>query len=365
MRRSIAGPTTRSIRHLIVLVIIGALLASSACAARFAVAGASVAYPSDDVRLAGALYEPPGAGPFPAVVMVHGAGPAIHDDPWFRVHANAFVRRGFAVLLYDKRGSGQSTGRLEEADYDDLARDALAGVRFLRSRPEIAPMEIGVLGLSEGGWVGPLAARRDSTLAFVIMCSGSTVRPLEQVEYWTRTGMRARGAPDSLIARAWSLKRAVWDYYADVARDSIVARGPAGLARHDTLARALRAFEAYAPHMMTGLASPARRPIGFFRANANMMSHDPIATLDALRSPVLELLGADDVTVDPATSAAVLERYRSRGRDVTVRVFPGVGHSLTRFSRIEPLGEGRFPEGYMSFVTDWAVARVGRIRGTS
>jgi len=65
-----------------------------------------IAFADGDVRLAGALLEPDGRGPFPAVVLVHGAGPGTHDEPAFIVHANAFLSQGFAVLTYDKRSSG-------------------------------------------------------------------------------------------------------------------------------------------------------------------------------------------------------------------------------------------------------------------
>jgi uncharacterized protein len=113
-----------------------------------------------DVQLSGVLVEPEGVGPFPAVVFAHGAGPATHDEPAFVIHANSFLRQGFAVLSYDKRGSGGSTGNLELSDYDDLAADLEAAVAYLRTRTEIAKSKIGVLGRSEGGWVGTIAAAR-------------------------------------------------------------------------------------------------------------------------------------------------------------------------------------------------------------
>ena len=79
------------------------------------------------------------------------------------------------MLTYDKRGSGKSGGELNLSDFDDLAGDVVASVKFLRQRADISPKKIGVLGRSEGGWVGTLAAGRDADLAFVIMSSGSAV----------------------------------------------------------------------------------------------------------------------------------------------------------------------------------------------
>ena len=85
-------------------------------------------------------------------MILHGSGRAAgtHDHPAYRVHANAFVRKGLAVLVYDKRGTGDSGGDFSTAGYKDFVQDALAAVRFLRSREDIDPLRIGLLGSSEG-----------------------------------------------------------------------------------------------------------------------------------------------------------------------------------------------------------------------
>ena len=111
-----------------------------------------VNFTNGNAKLSGVLVEPEGKGPFPALVLVHGSGPGTHDGIAFIVHANAFLKAGFAVLAYDKRGSGKSTGNLETSDYGDLAKDVAAAVAFLRTRPEIASSKIGLLGRSEGGF---------------------------------------------------------------------------------------------------------------------------------------------------------------------------------------------------------------------
>src|SRR6266516_6650460 len=76
-----------------------------------------VAFQNGDVRLAGILVTPGRAGPYPAIVFIHGSGPSTREARAWKLHANAFNQRGFAVLVYDKRGSGQSTGDLNKADY--------------------------------------------------------------------------------------------------------------------------------------------------------------------------------------------------------------------------------------------------------
>jgi uncharacterized protein len=318
----------------------------------------TVVFVNGDVHLSGAVFKPHGLGPLPAVVMLHGAGPATYDEPAFRIHANQFLDQGFAVLLYDKRGSGKSTGDLNLADYEDLAQDALAGVRLLRARSDIAPDKIGVIGRSEGGWVASLAAWHDSTIAFVIMSSGSGVGPAEEVSYWTRGALRAHGAPDSVAKRALALKAATRDYYRSVARDSIAGRSAASVALHDSLAAQLASFDHYRPEVPAGLANPVKTPIAYFRAFTNMVFYDPAPAFNGMRAPLLELVGDSDDVVDPTTTITALERLRKTGHDVTIRTYPGVGHPL---AILTPQG-WRYPDGYLEFLTQWARERVDRVR---
>ena len=108
-----------------------------------------------------------GRAPFPAVVLLTGSGP----NPRFRGEAdggqivNFFASRGFAVLSWDKRGAGASTGDFVTANFDTLAADALAAIRFLRAQPEVRSDRVGVWAISQGGWVASLVAARDPRLA--------------------------------------------------------------------------------------------------------------------------------------------------------------------------------------------------------
>ncbi len=136
-----------------------------------------VGFHNGSIRLSGTLVLPNGPGPHPAVVMIHGSGPATRDAlrPW----ADMYARRGVAVLIHDKRGTGASTGNWARASFDDLAGDALSGAAFLRGRPEINGRQIGLHGMSLGGWIAPLAASRNPDIAFVIVESAPVLSPRE------------------------------------------------------------------------------------------------------------------------------------------------------------------------------------------
>jgi uncharacterized protein len=90
-----------------------------------------------------------------------------------------YAARGFAVLAYDKRGVGKSTGNWRQASFQDLADDAVAGAKFLQARTDIAANQIGFWGQSQGGWIAPLAASRFPEAAFAVALSGGGLSPAD------------------------------------------------------------------------------------------------------------------------------------------------------------------------------------------
>lgn len=311
----------------------------------------SITFSNGPVRLAGAFLKPNGNGPFPAVVMVHGAGSSTFDEPAFRIHANAFIHGGFAVLLYDKRGSGKSTGKLDTSDFNELSSDLAAGINYLRTRPEIIGDQIGILGRSEGGWVGTLAASRDPLIRFVILSSGSGVKPWIQTIYATKRGLREMGATEKEVEDATNAKEASWIYYGQVARmDSIQRTSIAMQERRDALLKQLHSFAQFAPQIPQTIRDPKTNPIEFFRAFTNKIEYDPTPAFRTGRAALLEVIGANDEVVDPASTIDAFEKLRQSGHEVSIHILEGVGHSL-----VETTKEGsRYPEGYPELTVDWA-----------
>ena len=326
---------------------------SSACASipRYSGRVEPVAFVNGDVALSGILVKPSSAAPYSAVVFIHGSGPSTRDARAWKLHANAFNSRGFAVLVYDKRGSGESTGDLNKADYRDLAGDAAAAVHYLRTRPDIVQTRIGFFARSEGGWVAPIAADTLGDIAFVIMSSGAAVSPAEQTLYALRSELVARGASDTVIKAALDLRKRIWNHYARVVAhpDSSLEKERANLARE------LATFERWKlTEMPTGVA---RNDTSVLAPAVRNRYYDPIPALIALKSPLLAVLGAKDINVDPRTTSAALEKLRTEKRkDVTIKIYPGVDHTLFVWSKIPP----GYVRGYLDFVTDWARAKASR-----
>jgi pimeloyl-ACP methyl ester carboxylesterase len=146
--------------------------------------------------LAGTLTVPPGKGPFPAAILISGSGSQDRDETIFGhkpflVLADALTRRGVAVLRVDDRGVGQSTGGVLDSTSEDMAGDVRAELAFLRSRPEIDPKRIGLIGHSEGGLIAPMVAAKDHEVAFIVLLAG-TALPGEEILYQQGRG-RAEG----------------------------------------------------------------------------------------------------------------------------------------------------------------------------
>src|SRR5580704_14709997 len=154
-----------------------------------------------DVTLDGTLYLPAGSLPHPAVVIFHGSGPQARDSFMGRW----FAEQGIACLTYDKRGVGESTGDFQRVAFPALVDDGLAAISFLKTRAGIDPRRIGVWGLSQGGWLGPLAASRSKDVAFVIAVSGPGVSPEAARAYCAEHWMKAAGYSEADVNAARSL----------------------------------------------------------------------------------------------------------------------------------------------------------------
>src|SRR5229473_8212050 len=131
----------------------------------------------DKITLAATLTVPRGAGPFPAVVLITGSGfedrnEAIFGHQPFLVLADYLTRRGIAVLRADDRGIGGSEKGSPNDTSENYAGDALAGIEFLKTRKEINPKQIGLIGHSEGGMIAPMAATNSSDVAFIVLMAG-------------------------------------------------------------------------------------------------------------------------------------------------------------------------------------------------
>ena len=153
--------------------------------------------------IAATLTLPPGNGPFPAAVMVHGSGPANREE--FQTFAAYLASQGVAVLAGDKRGIGQSTGtypgeRASESTIAVLARDAEAETRFVAALPQIDRPRVGLFGDSQAGWIIPVAAEREHAVRWALPLVGPTVTAGES-DTWGSLAGKSQGPPSGTRAQ--------------------------------------------------------------------------------------------------------------------------------------------------------------------
>lgn len=169
-----------------------------------------VSFSSGDLQLAGTLISPASAAKHPAIILVHGSGAENREYvlPWARF----LIRRGIAVLGYDKRGVGGSTGDWNTASFDDLAGDVVAAFNYLTTRDDIDATQIGLLGISQAGWIMPLAAVREKELAFLISISGAGVPPAETTLDQARNEMTMTGMPRQAVEEIIALLKLQYEF---------------------------------------------------------------------------------------------------------------------------------------------------------
>jgi len=156
------------------------------------------------VRLAGTITYPKQGDKFSAVVLVSGSGQQNRDEEIFMhkpflVVAEYFARRGIAVLRYDDRGVGRSTGDAAKATTLDFADDAEAAFTFLRKHKRIDSKRVGIVGHSEGALIAQIVAARCRKVSFVAFLGGQGCSGAEVLLQQNRSLFALQGVADSLI----------------------------------------------------------------------------------------------------------------------------------------------------------------------
>jgi pimeloyl-ACP methyl ester carboxylesterase len=309
-----------------------------------------VRFSNGDVQLAGTLISPNRGAKHPAVILVHGSGPGNHESmlpfAWF------LIRHGIAVLGYDKRGVGGSTGDWNTASFEDLAGDVVAAFEYLKTRRDIDGAQIGLLGVSQAGWVMPLAAVRAKGIAFLISVSGPGIPAAETTIDQARNEMTARGMKPETVERIVGVMKLQYEF-----------------------ARTGRGWEAYAA-ARESLAARLGRPPGTFPGTPNdpywdfirrLYFYDPAPTLRRLQVPTLALFGElDNNVLAEKNKAAWDSALRAAGNpDYTSRILPRANHihlEAKMGSNAEMASLQRFVPAYFTTVQDWLAKRVRRFR---
>ncbi len=311
--------------------------------------------PGADASFGGTLTIPEGGRPLPGVVLISGGGAQDRDGTMLRhrpflVLADHHSRNGIAVLRYDDRGVGESGGDRAEATTADYAGDAEAAFLYLRSRPEIDPAKIGLIGHSEGGLIAPMVAVRDSRVAFVVMVSSPGLPGDEYNYQYEESVGRAFGMSDEIIAAKRDMQERI---YAVLLSDD-----SAQVAAEKISNIMLEADPNMPPSRMEGAIQRFVSP--WFRF---ALAYDPGATLSKVRCPVLALYGGKDIQVPAEGNADAVETALRRGgnRDYRVETVPGLNHIFQTARTGLPDEYGKIDETFspvaLDIITEWILDR--------
>lgn len=272
--------------------------------------------------------------PAPALVAVHGAEAALRSYPLHEHLHVVLPKAGFAAVTFDRRGEGESTGEPSAGMFDVLAADAIAVVDHVAELDAIDAARIGLWGISQGGWVAPLAATRSERVAFLVLIASIGVSPAEQMREAIPEQLRRAGYDDDAVA----LERAARAELEDV----IHGRG--------------------SPERAQALLDEARHqawwPLAYLpdrvlygeerRGWIEEMDFEPEPVFARVRVPTLVFFGDDDEWIP--IEASIEAWRRARGDEVKIVRLPGTGHDAT-------LAGGEISPFYTETLVEWLRAR--------
>ena len=305
-----------------------------------------------DAKLSGTLIIPPSKGPHPAIILLHGSGPLTRDS--FGPYPHFFSSRGLAVLIFDKRGTGESTGLRMDASTgtvmkpayypDDLANDALSALHFLQQRKDIDPERIGLWGSSEGGMLATYVASKSKDVAFAINSSGFMEPLWETLQYQVEPLLRDAEMPKEVIQR----QRAFVELWLKVARTG----------------KGWEQFKKQQAELITTDGFTFFQSRGEYSSLEEMrwdwnhvLNFNPQHALAKVTCPVLGLFGELDSVTPAVRTAENMRRVltEAKHKDFTVKVFPNAGHSLSELPT-----KNRMAPGVFETLSNWITSRLHR-----
>jgi uncharacterized protein len=278
----------------------------------------------DKIKLAATLTVPRGTGPFPAVVLITGSGPQDRNETLlghqpFLILSDYLTRRGIAVLRADDRGVGGTSKGSENDTSENYMGDTLAGVEFLKTRKEIDPKKIGLVGHSEGGMIAPMAAARSADVAFIVLMAGPGI-PGDKLLVM-QNGLITAAECDKEVKKSMEQIKRVFVIVKEE-KDPAVAKQKMKAESAKIATEARKRFEGQMGTLDARLNDVLSPWFRYF------LSYDPRPTLMKVRVPVLALNGEKDTQVPAKEDLDAIEQALKDGgnRDYQIVLLPKLNH---------------------------------------
>jgi uncharacterized protein len=292
--------------------------------------------------LRGFIDLPPGPGPHPVILIMHGSGSTdvFHASTVYNgLYAElrqTFREAGFATAVWDKAGNGCSTGSYPHGNpIRERARETLDALRTLKTRGDIDAKRMGLWGISQGGWIGPMVAVQTDAVRFMILLSAPARDAVSQLEYQALTELRSGGLSAPELA----------DVAAHLRRAFAIMRAGGEVAEYVAAVEPLQKYP-----RLRDLGITKGTPEDYQKWQNTMDFHyRPDTALRELRVPVLALFGDRDVLVNWSESVRIYRNsFKEAGnRDLTIKVFRNADHNLMTGS------DAHLVEGYLKLMKSW------------
>lgn len=302
---------------------------------------------TDNISLAGTLTYPITSGKFPVVILITGSGPQdrneeIFDHNPFAVIADDLTRKGIAVLRYDDRGVGKSTGDFKNSSTEDFANDVRAAIEFLKTRPEIDQTKIGLIGHSEGGMIAPMVAANNAAVKFIVLMAGPGT-PIDEllVEQATRYS-HLQGVDAKTIAANSKISKSTYAFIKNYNANDFEKDLTAFLnAEMDEMPENLK------PQTEEERNEAVKNQVDAVNTKwfLYFIKYNPAINLSKLKCGVLAINGSLDFQVPAKTNLKAIETALQKGKNKNYKIveLPGLNHlfqeattgSLNEYSIIE------------------------------
>jgi len=304
--------------------------------------------------LAGTLTKPNTGGPFTTVLLITGSGPQDRDEfiaghKPFLVIADYLTRQGIAVLRVDDRGVGKSTGKFAQGTTEAFAADAEAGMAFLKTRKDVNPKRIGLIGHSEGALEADMIAARSKDVAFIVSIAGPGVSGEDVIYEQGDLISKAQGMSDDQIAANRAKRQQMFAVVKEERDSATAATRLRALLKSDMPADSSGAME---NAQIKQLLSPWMR---------SFLVYDPRPDLAKIKCPVLAIFGEKDLQVPPVQNAPEVEKALKSGGNTQyeVKILPGLNHLMQTASTGSPTEyikiEETFSPDALKIMGDWIV----------
>ena len=319
------------------------------------------------ITLAGTLTLPSAEGNYPTVILISGSGAQNRDEETsghkpFLIIADHLTKHGLAVLRYDDRGVGQSTGDFKAATIADFASDVASAIKYLKTRKEVNSDKIGLIGHSEGGMVAPMVASNAKGVSFMVLLAGPGIELMKVLIMQQELIAKADGVSESDIKKY--ILPPHQEAYQMIATST----------NQDTLKIKLtnlveQTYDNFPAHLVP--SEGTKEQVVSIQVDkwssewfGDLLRYDPAPILEKITCPVLALNGEKDLQVTPKENLSGIDNALKKGGniDVTVKELPNLNHLFQNCETGSPAEYGKIEETFspiaLKEISDWVLEQV-------